>query len=113
MKCIHNRCYGAGDCPSASAYAEMQEENGIISLWSKDAGWALQFPGKGYKLQVEKHKEDGLSHYYAFHNSTLSLNVSFFIEPVDECTSSEECRKQYWQNPGPAVVDPQGVNFFD
>ena len=98
---------------SLPAVAEMQEENGIISLWSKGAGWALQFPGKSYKLEVEKHKENGLSHYYAFHNSNLSLNVSFFIESVDKCTSSEECRKQYWQNPGPTVVDPQEVKFFD
>lgn len=98
---------------SIPAVTEMQEENGMVSLWSKGAGWVLQLPGKGYKLQVEKHKEVGVSHYYAFHNSDFSLNVSFFIEPVDECTSSEERRKQYWQNPGPVVVDPQKVTFFD
>lgn len=73
----------------------------------------LQFPEEGYKLKSEQHKADGLSHYYFFYNSTLDLNVSFFIEPVNKCTSSEECRGLYWQNPGPLVINPQGVHFFD
>lgn len=98
---------------STPIFAEMQEENGMISLWSKGAGWVLQFPGEGYKLQIERHKEDGLSLYYFFVNSNLNLNVSFFIEPVSKCTSSEDCRRQYWKNPGPTIVNPQGVNFLD
>ncbi len=95
------------------AFAEMKEEDGMISLWSKGAGWVLQFPGGGYKLQSERQKEDGLSHYYFFVNPTLNLNVSFFIEPVSKCTSSEDCRRQYWKNPDPTRVNPQEVNFFD
>jgi hypothetical protein len=96
-----------------NAIPEMQEEKGTISLWSKGSTWVLQFPGEGYKLQLEKHNDDGLSHYCSFHNSTLSLNISFYIEPVNKCTSSEECRRMYWQNPGPAVANSQGVTFFD
>jgi hypothetical protein len=95
------------------AIPEMQEEKGTISLWSKGSTWVLQFPGEGYKLQLENHKDDGLSHYYSFHNAALNLNVSFYIEPVSKCTSSEECRRMYWENPGPAITNPQGVTFID
>jgi len=94
-------------------FAEMKEEDGMISLWSKGAGWMLQFPGEGYQLKTERHEKDGLSHYYFFVNSNLNLNVSFFIEPMRKCTSSEECRTQYWKNPEPTRVNPQEVNFFE
>jgi len=96
-----------------NAIPEMLEEKGTISLWSQGSTWVLQFPGVGYKLTVERHKDDGLSHYYIFHNAALNLNVSFYIEPVSKCASSEECRRMYWENPGPAVANPQGVTFFD
>jgi len=98
---------------SLPAYADLFQENGVITISSKAVSWGLQFPGGDFQLQMEKHSPDGLNHYYHFASKQLQFNASFTLEPSGKCTTSKECRDLYLKNPNPLIVNPQKINSFD
>jgi len=95
------------------AYADLSQENGVITISSKAVSWGLQFPEGDFQLQVERKSPDGLNHYYYFASKKLQLNASFTLETAEKCFCSKECRDIYLKPPNPGIVNPQKINNFD
>ena len=95
-----------------ASYGEMKENSDSYLLSAKSCPYYISFPKKGFGLQLERHRPDGNADYYYFTSGENNFNVSFFIEPVNKCKGSEECRDLYWSNPGPLVKNPERVSKY-
>ncbi len=61
-----------------------------IRLSSVGSPWEIVMEGDGLDIYDIKTKADGA--YFLLYPDKNGLNVSFFIEPVDKCKTSEACR---------------------
>ena len=104
---------GAKLVHSAGPVSEMKEEEGYYLLSAKGSRWWLRFPKSDYQLHIKERKPDGKSFYYMFVNTVNNLNVSFSIEPVSKCSSSNECREMVWNTPNPSIVNPVNVKRYE
>ncbi|MBE0602174.1 MAG: hypothetical protein IH611_00910 [Deltaproteobacteria bacterium] len=98
---------------SAGPISEMKEEDGFYLLSAKGSKWWLRFPKSDYRLHIKERKPDGKSFYYMLVNPVNNLNVSFFLEPVSKCSTSNECREMVWNTPNPSIVDPVNVRRYE
>ncbi len=99
--------------PALTARAELSEADGLISISARAVGWVVRFPAQGYTLSLQRHRQDGRGDYYMFTNATTGLNVSFYIEPAEECATAEACRESYWRTRDPSMANAQGVRRFE
>ena len=104
---------GAKLVHSAGPIGEMLEEDGYYLLSAKGSKRWLRFPKSDYRLHIKERKPDGKSFYYMFVNTVNNLNVSFFIEPVSKCSTSNDCREMVWNTPNPSIVDPVNVKRYE
>ncbi len=98
--------------PAIPASADLSEADGLISISAPAVGWVVRFPSQGYTLSVQEDREDGKSHYYMFTNATTGLNVSFYLEPAEQCTTAEACRENSWRNRSPLLADAKLIGRF-
>jgi hypothetical protein len=63
-----------------------------VDLTTIKAPWTLRIAGNDLDITGVKAKPDQASAYFMMASESTKLNVSVFIEPVDKCKSSEECR---------------------
>ena len=75
-----------GVCP-----AQIVEVDGV-ELTTTKAPWKLRIPGNDLDIADVKVKPDEQSAYFMMTSESSKLTVSVFIEPVDKCKTSEECR---------------------
>jgi hypothetical protein len=70
-------------------------QNGFVDgveLTTVKAPWTMRILGNDLDITDVKIKPDQASAYFMMASASSGLNVSVFIEPVDKCRSSEECR---------------------
>ena len=63
-----------------------------VKLTTIKAPWMLQILGNDLDVTKVQAKPDQQSAYFMMVSESTQLNVSVFIEPVDKCKTSEECR---------------------
>ena len=80
-----------------------------IGMTVNAAPWTLTLPGEGLTIESQQTKDDGRYGYFALLDDKNKMTISFFIEPVDQCKTSKECRDMVWQQGNPAWEDPQNV----
>lgn len=73
-------------------YAQASFVDGV-ELTTIKAPWTMRILGKDLDLTKVQAKPDERSAYFMMVSESSKLNVSVFIEPVDKCKSSEECRE--------------------
>lgn len=71
--------------------AQIVEVDGV-ELTTTKAPWKLRILGNDLDIADVKVKPDEQSAYFMMTSESSKLNVSVFIEPVDKCKTSEECR---------------------
>ena len=63
-----------------------------VDLTTTNAPWTMRILGSDLDITNVKAKPDEASAYFMMSSASSKLNVSVFIEPVNKCKSSEECR---------------------
>src|SRR5688572_32185161 len=75
----------------ATSFAQVRElPEGKLSFTTPKAPFEFVLNAKGYLLMKQQLAPDGSRGY--FHMTNDLVNVSFWIEPVDKCKTSKECR---------------------
>ncbi len=99
--------------PATPTQAEISEADGLLAISTREVAWVVRFPAQGYTLKVQRDRQDGKGHYYMFTNAKTGLNVSFYLEPAERCTTAEVCRDNYWRNRSPVLADAQLIGRFE
>lgn len=73
------------------------------------APWTFTLPKSGLVIQQRQAKPDGRSAYFLLIDEKKKLNISFFIEPVEDCRDSKACRDMVWKLGNPSWENPQKV----
>ncbi len=73
------------------------------------APWTLTLPGKHLYIQRQQLKPDGRYGYFLLSDEHNMITLSMFIEPVDKCKTSKECRDMVWKLGNPSWENPQNV----
>jgi hypothetical protein len=81
-----------------------------LSFTVEAAPWMLTFPAADFKVAQRQFKPDGRSAYFMLNDNKSNLNVSFFIEPVQNCNSSKACRDMVWKLGNPSWENPQNFS---
>ncbi len=63
-----------------------------VQLTTIKAPWTMRLLGKDLDITGVQAKPDEQSAYFMMVSESTKLNASVYIEPVDKCRSSEECR---------------------
>lgn len=63
-----------------------------VDLTTTKAPWTMRILGHDLDITSVQAKPDEASAYFMMASKSTKLNVSVFIEPVDKCRSSDECR---------------------
>ena len=63
-----------------------------VDLTTTKAPWTLRLLGNDLDITNVQAKPDNASAYFMMTSESTKLNVSVFIEPVDNCKTGEECR---------------------
>lgn len=80
-----------------------------IGITVPGAPWTLTLPGKHISLERQQIKPDGRYGYFLLADNYNKLMISMFIEPVDKCKTSKECRDMVWKAGNPNWENPQNV----
>ena len=76
----------------STALVRAQITKDQIQVTTPTAPWTLVFEGKNLSLRDVKIKATEGSGYFLMLDNENQVNFSLYIEPVDKCKSSEECR---------------------
>jgi hypothetical protein len=63
-----------------------------VELTTTKAPWTMRILGQDLDITNVQAKPDEASAYFMMASKSTKLNVSVFIEPVEKCKSSDECR---------------------
>lgn len=63
-----------------------------IDLTTKKSPWTIRILGNDIDIADVQAKPDEQSAYFMMTSKSSKLNVSVFIEPIDKCKTSEQCR---------------------
>lgn len=63
-----------------------------VDLTTTKAPWTMRLLGNDLDITNVQAKPDEASAYFMMASGSTKLNVSVFIEPVDKCKTSDECR---------------------
>ncbi|HJS50770.1 MAG TPA: DUF4019 domain-containing protein [Pyrinomonadaceae bacterium] len=88
----------------AAGQAVTQDE---IRLTTAEAPWVMVIEGNGLDIKTVKVKPGGA--YFLLYPNKHELNISLFIEPVEKCRTSDECRDFVLNAGNPAWGKFQGV----
>ena len=87
----------------ALALAQAKElQKGKLSFTTPKAPWDLVITAKGFGIGREQLKPDDASGYFLLSNGGTLFNASLWIEPVDKCKTSKECRDMVLKAGNPA-----------
>ncbi len=76
---------------SGVSYSQSKFVDGV-DLTTIKAPWSMRILGNDLDITNVKVKPDEQSAYFMMTSESTKLNVSVYIEPVNKCKSSEECR---------------------
>lgn len=73
------------------------------------APWTFSLDGRNFTIDRQQIKPDGKYGYFLMSNDKDYLTVSLFIEPVEKCKTSEECRDMVYKLGNPKWGELQNV----
>lgn len=79
-------CVCKGICGAQEAFVDG------VYLTAVKAPWTIRIPENDLDITNAEAKPDEQSAYFMMASRSSQLNVSVFIEPIDKCKSSENCR---------------------
>lgn len=96
------------------------DHSNSIDITVQAAPWILTLPREGLVMDNQKLKPDGRYGYFLLQDNKNKMTISLFIEPVDKCKTSKECRDMVlklgnpsWENPQNFVTGEIGeVSYF-
>jgi hypothetical protein len=94
-------------CQPAVSSKTFDEER--IGFTVPAAPWRLTLPKGELVVERQQLKPDGRSGYFSMNDEKKSMTISFFIEPVKDCTDSKACRDMVWKLGNPSWEHPQKV----
>lgn len=89
-----------------------ETSNGQYKLKADGSSWSLPFPKSDYKVLQSKHRSNGRSRYFHLSNNE-GVNISFFIEPPQSCTSSSDCRAYQIEHPSQSMIASVDVRNYE
>jgi tetratricopeptide (TPR) repeat protein len=90
-----------------------QTERASVRLTVPQAPWTLLISGDALVLNREKIAPDGSQGYFMLVDEKTKMLVSLYIEPVDKCKTSKECRDMVWKLGNPEWQNPQNVRLSE
>lgn len=72
-----------------------------VAFTTVNAPWLVMFGNKDLEVQDQQIKPDKKSGYFLLTNEKEGFTVSLFIEPVDKCKTSVECRDFVYKSSNP------------
>src|SRR5262245_8012067 len=95
-----------------SAYSQ-QPEGSSVRLTVPKAPWTIFLSGEALVLQIQKIEPDGSRGYFMLADEKAQMQASLFIEPVNKCKTSKECRDMLWKLGNPGWQKPQNVKMSE
>lgn len=84
-------------------------EASTVKLTVPKAPWTMFLSGDALVLNRQQIKPDGSRGYFMLTDEKAQVFASLYIEPVDKCKTSKECRDLVWKSGNPAWQNPQNV----
>lgn len=91
-----------------SGGAESPQEK-RLEFTISESPWTLTIPSDDFHVAEKKMRADGLGAYFHLVDEKQKINLSMFIEPVNNCKDSKSCRDMLWKLGNPEWVNPQNV----
>lgn len=79
-----------------------------IELSTPTTPWVLSFPAANFQMAERKARPDGAAYYYLIDEKS-GLDVSMYIEPVNNCETSKACRDMIWKAGNPTWINLKNV----
>ena len=95
-----------------SAYSQ-QPKGSSVRLTVPKAPWTMFISGDALVLNRQEIKPDGNRGYFMMDDEKAQVFASVFIERVDKCKTSKECRDMVWKLGNPAWQKPQNVKLSE
>ena len=103
------------------AMGQSDDQSKSIDMTVQAAPWVLTLPREGLVMANQQLKPDGRYGYFVLQDNKNKMTISLFIEPVDKCKSSKECRDMVlklgnptWENPQNLLTGEFGeVSYFE
>jgi tetratricopeptide (TPR) repeat protein len=84
-----------------------------VRLTIPKAPWIMFISGEALALNRQEIKPDGSRGYYMLLDEKAQISASLYIEPVNKCKTSKECRDMVWKLGNPAWEKPQNVKLSE
>ena len=98
--------------PSSTSTAYSQRTEGSsVRLTIPKAPWTILISGEALVLNQQRIEPDGRRGYFMLTDEKVEMFASLFIEPVDRCKTSKECRDLVWRLGNPDWQNPQNVKL--
>jgi len=95
-----------------SAYSQ-QPEGSSVKLTVPKAPWTIFISGPALVLNRQELNPDGSRGYFMLVDEKAKMFASLYIEPVNKCKTSKECRDMVWKLGNPAWQKPQNVKLSE
>jgi len=93
-----------------SAYSQ-KSEGSSVRLTVPRAPWTMLISGETLVLDRQEIKPDGGQGYFMLTDEKAQMFASLYIEPVDKCNTSKQCRDMVWKLGNPSWQSPQNVRL--
>lgn len=88
-----------------------QAKESSVKLVIPKAPWTVVLSGEALALNRQEIKPDGGSGYFMMVDRGTRMIASVYIEPVDRCRTSKDCRDLVWKTGNPVWQKPQNVKL--
>ena len=95
-----------------SAYSQ-QPEGSSVRLTVPKTPWTIFISGAALVLDRQEIKPDGSQGYFMLVDEKAEMFASLYIEPVNKCKTSKECRDMVWKLGNPGWQRPQNVKLSE
>lgn len=80
-----------------------------LGLTVPNAAWVMLVPGRAFEMKQQKVKPDGTAAYFMMSDPETHVNLSFFIEPIQKCSTAVACRDWAWKAEQTRLSGIEGV----
>ncbi len=84
-----------------------------MKLTIPKAPWTMSISGEAPVLNRRELTPDGSRGYFMLIDEKAEMFASVYIEPVNKCKTSKECRDMVWKLGNPAWQKPQNVKLSE
>jgi hypothetical protein len=99
--------------PSTQSAYSQQPEGSSVRLTVPKAPWTIFISGAALVLNRQEINPDGSRGYFMLVDEKAEVFASLYIEPVNKCKTSKECRDMVWKLGNPGWQRPQNVKLSE